>query len=607
MRRPPTAEIPDAPGVYMFRDSHGQVLYVGKAKSLRKRVLNYFSKDLAARTRMMVSEAETLDFIIAANEVEALMLEFNLVQKYKPRFNIRLRDDKSFPHLTITRRDEWPAAKVRRGKKRKGDQHFGPYAHAYAIRNTLDLLLKAFPIRTCSDSKFRVHQSRGRPCLLADIEKCSAPCVGAIDAADYQELVDGLAGFLNGDSDTILRRVRSAMLNASDQQLYEQAGRYRDQLRDLQRAIERQEIASERPEDFDVLAIADEDLEASVFVLIVRRGKVVGRFGQIIDKVEDVSPEELTGNLLRERYGEEDPPSLIILDGLPDDPDLWTAWLTERRGGPVELRVPQRGGKRKLLETAHINAREQLGRHRLKRQSDPNARAKAINSLQVALSLPAAPLRIECFDISTLQGRNTVASMVVLEDGLPRRSDYRRFKIKTVEQQDDFASMEEVLRRRFTAYLIERELPTEERGKFAYPPGLLLIDGGLGQLGRAVKVLAELGLDIPVAGLAKRMEEVYLPGSSEPVRIPRDEPALYLLQRVRDEAHRFAITYHRSLRGKRMVDSVLDDVVGVGPTRKKALLRTFGSLKRLREASIGQLSEVVPVAVARDVFDALHG
>ncbi|MBK5267200.1 MAG: excinuclease ABC subunit UvrC [Acidimicrobiia bacterium] len=607
MRRPPTAEIPDAPGVYMFRDSHGQVLYVGKAKSLRKRVLNYFSKDLAARTRMMVSEAETLDFIIAANEVEALMLEFNLVQKYKPRFNIRLRDDKSFPHLTITRRDEWPAATVRRGKKRKGDQHFGPYAHAYAIRNTLDLLLKAFPIRTCSDSKFRVHQSRGRPCLLADIEKCSAPCVGAIDADDYQELVDGLAGFLNGDSDTILRRVRSAMINASDQQLYEQAGRYRDQLRDLQRAIERQEIASERPEDFDVLAIADEDLEASVFVLIVRRGKVVGRFGQIIDKVEDVSPEELTGNLLRERYGEEDPPNLIILDGLPDDPDLWTAWLTERRGGPVELRVPKRGGKRKLLETAHINAREQLGRHRLKRQSDPNARAKAINSLQVALNLPAAPLRIECFDISTLQGRNTVASMVVLEDGLPRRSDYRRFKIKTVEQQDDFASMEEVLRRRFTAYLIERELPTEERGKFAYPPGLLLIDGGLGQLGRAVKVLAELGLDIPVAGLAKRMEEVYLPGSSEPVRIPRDEPALYLLQRVRDEAHRFAITYHRSLRGKRMVDSVLDEVAGVGPTRKKALLRTFGSLKRLREASIGQLSEVVPAAVARDVFDALHG
>ncbi len=607
MLRPPTAEIPDAPGVYMFRDVHGQVLYVGKAKSLRKRVLNYFSKDLAARTRLMVSEAQSVDFIIAANEVEALMLEFNLVQKHKPRFNIRLRDDKSFPHLTITRRDAWPAAKVQRGKKRSGDQHFGPYAHAYSIRNTLDLLLKAFPIRTCSDSKFRLHEARGRPCLLADIEKCSAPCVGAIDRDDYQELVDGLAAFLNGESETIVRRVRTAMMVASDQQLYERAARYRDQLRDLERAIERQEIASERPENFDVLAIADEGLEASVFILIVRRGRVVGRFGQIIDKVEDVSPEQLTGNLLRERYGQEEPPKLIILDGMPEDPDLWTTWLSGRRGGPVELRVPRRGGKRKLLETAHINAREQLGRHRLKRQSDPNARAKAINSLQQALNLPAAPLRIECFDISTLQGRNTVASMVVLEDGLPRRSDYRRFKIKTVDQQDDFASMEEVLRRRFTAYLIERDLPPDERGKFAYPPGLLLIDGGLGQLGRAIKVLDELGLNIPVAGLAKRMEEVYLPGSSEPVRIPRDEPALYLLQRVRDEAHRFAITYHRSLRGKRMVDSVLDDVAGVGPTRKKALLRTFGSLKRLREASVGQLEEVVPSAVAREVFDALHG
>lgn len=607
MLRPPTAEIPDAPGVYMFRDVHGQVLYVGKAKSLRKRVLNYFSKDLAARTRLMVSEAQSVDFIIAANEVEALMLEFNLVQKHKPRFNIRLRDDKSFPHLTITRRDAWPAAKVQRGKKRSGDQHFGPYAHAYSIRNTLDLLLKAFPIRTCSDSKFRLHEARGRPCLLADIEKCSAPCVGAIDKDDYEELVNGLAAFLNGESETIVRRVRTAMMVASDQQLYERAARYRDQLRDLERAIERQEIASERPENFDVLAIADDGLEASVFVLIVRRGRVVGRFGQIIDKVEDVSPEQLTGNLLRERYGQEEPPKLIILDGMPEDPDLWTTWLSGRRGGPVELRVPRRGGKRKLLETAHINAREQLGRHRLKRQSDPNARAKAINSLQQALNLPSAPLRIECFDISTLQGRNTVASMVVLEDGLPRRSDYRRFKIKTVDQQDDFASMEEVLRRRFTAYLIERDLPPDERGKFAYPPGLLLIDGGLGQLGRAIKVLDELGLDIPVAGLAKRMEEVYLPGSSEPVRIPRDEPALYLLQRVRDEAHRFAITYHRSLRGKRMVDSVLDDVAGVGPTRKKALLRTFGSLKRLREASMGQLEEVVPSAVAREVFDALHG
>lgn len=606
MKRPSSAEIPDAPGVYQFRNEHGQVLYVGKAKSLRKRVANYFNKDLATRTRLMVSEATSVDFTIAANEVEALMLEYNLVQKYQPRFNIRLRDDKSFPHLTVTRRDEWPAAKVSRGKKRNGDEHFGPYAHAYAIRNTLDLLLKAFPVRTCSDSKFRTHAAKGRPCLLADIEKCSAPCVGAIAAEDYQELVDGLAGFLNGDTDTIRAKVRSLMDAASEEQRYEHAARYRDQLRDVERAIERQEIASERPEDFDVIALVNEEFEASLFVLIVKRGRVVGRFGEIIDKVEDVTGPELIGNVLRERYGREAPPRLVIVDQLPDDEELWSAWLAERRGGPVTLRVPQRGGKRKLLETATVNAREQLGRHRLKRQSDPNARAQALRSLQHSLELPTPPLRIECFDISTLQGRNTVASMVVLEDGLPKRSEYRRFKIKTVDQQDDFASMEEVIRRRFNAYLAERKLPPDERGKFAYPPSLLLIDGGLGQLGRAKKVLDELDLDIPVAGLAKRMEEVFLPGRSESVRIPRDEPALYLLQRVRDEAHRFAITYHRSMRGKRMVDSLLDEVDGVGPARKKALLRTFGSLKRLREASVSDIAVVVPEQVAREVHRVLH-
>lgn len=554
----------------------------------------------------MVSEAHSVDFTIAANEVEALMLEYNLVQKFQPRFNIRLRDDKSFPHLTITRRDEWPAARVRRGKKRKGDEHFGPYAHAYAIRNTLDLLLKAFPIRTCSDSKFRTHATKGRPCLLADIEKCSAPCVDAISPEEYEALVDGLAGFLDGDTDTIRAKVRSSMAKASDEQRYEQAARYRDQLKDVERAIERQEIASERPEDFDVVALVDEEFEASLFVFIVRRGRVVGRFGEIVDKVEDVTGPELIGNVLRERYGSEAPPRLVVVDRTPEDEGLWVAWLSERRGGPVTLRVPQRGSKRKLLETATINAREQLGRHRLKRQSDPNARAQALRSLQTALDLPAAPLRIECFDVSTLQGRNTVASMVVLEDGLPRRSDYRRFKIKTVDQQDDFASMEEVIRRRFKAYLVERDLPPDERGRFAYPPSLLLIDGGLGQLGRAKKVLDELGLDIPVAGLAKRMEEVFLPGRSESVRIPRDEPALYLLQRVRDEAHRFAVTYHRNLRGKRMVDSLLDEVPGVGPGRKKALLRRFGSLKRLRDASVTELATVVPEAVARDVHAALH-
>ncbi|MDH3306179.1 MAG: excinuclease ABC subunit UvrC [Acidimicrobiia bacterium] len=607
MDRLPPAEIPDAPGVYLYRDRHGRVLYVGKATSIRKRVANYFTGDLQLRTRMMVQEAESLEFIVTENEVEALMLEYNLVQKHQPRYNVRLRDDKSFPHLTLTRRDEWPAARVSRTKKRKGDQHFGPFAHAYAIRNTLDLLLKTFPVRTCNDGKFKLHAAKGRPCLLADIEKCSAPCVGSIEPEAYGELLDGLAAFLNGDSDSIRAAVRSRMLEASTRQEYEMAARLRDQLRDLDRAVERQEIASSRPEDFDVLALVDEELEASLALLIVRRGKVVGRFAQIIDKVEDLSKAELVGRVLSERYGANSPPRLVVVDELPPDVGVWEAWLTERRSGPVEVRVPQRGGKRRLLETANVNAREQLGRHRLRRQSDPNARARALRSLQEALGLPIPPLRIECFDVSTLQGRNTVASMVVLEDGLPRRSDYRRFKVRTVAGQDDFAAMEEVLRRRFTAYLAERDRAPEDRGKFAYPPSLLLVDGGAGQLGRAVKVLDQLGLDIPVAGLAKRMEEVYLPGLSEPIQIPRDEPALYMLQRVRDEAHRFAITYHRSLRGKRMVDSVLDDVPGVGSVRKKALLRRFGSLKRIAEASVEELATVVPAAVALDVYAVLHG
>ncbi len=606
MDRPKTAEIPDAPGAYLFRDPHGQVLYVGKAKSLRKRVLSYFNKDLAARTRTMVTAAESVDFIVTDNEVEALMLEYSLIQKHKPRFNIRLRDDKSYPFLTITRRDEWPAARVRRGRKRKGDQYFGPYAHAYAIRNTLDLVLKTFPVRTCSDSKYRDHEARGRPCLLYDIEKCSAPCISAVDPATYAEHVDGLARFLDGDSDSIRDELRSQMVGAAKVQEYEQAGRYRDRIRDLEKAMARQEVVSERSEDFDVVAVEDGELDGAVAILTVRKGRLTGRFTSIVDKVEEVSTTELIGQMLRERYGAQVPPRLVVVDEFPDDASVWEAWLEKRRGANVELRVPQRGAKRRLLETAHVNAKEALGRHRLRRQSDPNARAQALRSLQSALHLPIPPLRIECFDISTIQGRHTVGSMVVLEDGLPRRSDYRRFRVKWVKGQDDFASMEEVLRRRFGAYLRERELPVEQRGRFSYPPSLLLIDGGAGQLGRAVRVLEDLGLDIPVAGLAKRMEEVYLPDAVETVRIPRDEPALYLLQRVRDEAHRFAITYHRQLRGKSMIDSILDDVPGVGPTRKRLLLRRFGSLKRLRDASLDDIADVVPDGVASDVYEALR-
>jgi len=607
VQRPAPSEIPDLPGTYLFRDRHGAVLYAGKAKSLRKRVANYFGSDLAVRTRNMVEAADSVEWIVTDNEVEALHLEYTLIQRHQPRFNIRLRDDKSFPFLAITRGEDWPRATVIRGKRRKGTQYFGPYAHAYAIRQTLDLLLRTFPIRTCTNSKMKRHTAQGKPCLLFHIERCSGPCVGEIDRETYQAHIDGLAEFLVGDGNPVADRLRTRMAEASEALEFEQAARFRDQLLSVEKALARQEVVSERSDDFDLISTEEDDLEAALVVLTVQKGRVTGRIATVVDKVEDVTSAGLVGRMLLQRYGADRPPPEVLVERLPEEPEVWTEWLEARRGAAVSLRVPQRGAKRRLMETARANAKETFARHRLRRQSDHNARARALRSLQDSLDLPEPPLRIEAYDIATIQGRSTVGSMVVLEDGLPRRGHYRRFKIRDVDGQDDFASMEEVLRRRLTAYLAERDLPVEERGKFAYPPSLLLVDGGVGQVSRAVKVVDELGLDIPIAGLAKRMEEIYLPGRPEPIRIPRGEDALYLLQRVRDEAHRFANQYHRSLRGKRMIDSILDDVAGIGPTRKKALLRKFGSLKRMREATREQLAEVVPAAVAEGLYATLHG
>jgi len=605
--RPRPSEIPDTPGAYLFRDRHGAVLYAGKAKSLRSRVTSYFARDIATRTQAMVDASDTVEWIVTDTEVEALLLEYSLIQKHKPRFNIRLRDDKSYPYLAITRSEEWPRATVMRGKRRKGNQYFGPYGHAYAIRQTLDLLLRTFPVRTCTNAKFGRHARLGRPCLLFHIERCSGPCVGEISTEAYAEHVEGLADFLNGRSDDIVAALRKEMHEASDALEYERAARVRDRLGAVERALAKQEIASTTGEDFDLLAVEEDELEASLVVLSVRNGRVTGRIASIVDRVEDVTTSELIGRMLREIYGDDRPPGEVLVQELPDDPDVWQSWLERRRDAQVSLRVPRRGVKRRLMETARANARDEFGRHRLRRNADHNARAKALRSLQDVLDLPEPPLRIEAFDISTIQGADTVGSMVVMEDGLPKRSQYRRFKVRGVAGQDDFASMEEVLTRRLTAYLREREQPVEEREKFAYPPSLLLVDGGAGQLSRAVKVVDALGLEIPVAGLAKRMEEVYLPGRAEPLRIPRGEDALFLLQRVRDEAHRFAVGYHRTLRGRRMVDSILDGVVGIGPERKKALLRAFGSVKRMREASVEELAAVVPNRVAVSLYERLHG
>jgi excinuclease ABC subunit C len=616
VERPPAGTIPDAPGSYQFKDREGRVIYVGKARSLRQRLSNYFQNPagLPPRTAAMVAAAETVEWIQVRNEVEALMLEYSLIKQHRPRFNIRLRDDKSYPFLAVTVEEEWPRPTVMRGRKRKGVRYFGPYGHAYAIRETLDLLLRTFPVRTCSDAKFRRHHQLGRPCLLFHIEKCSGPCVGEIDKADYDKLVDELLDFLDGDTDTVVHRLEREMKEAADELAFERAARLRDRLVSVRKAIERQQMVADRNEDFDVFGMAEDDLEAAVQVFFVRRGRVVGRKGFVLDKVEDVGPGELVGNILEGLY--DDPPlgvpKVVLVPTEPDDPELYTEWLSHLRGSHVAVRVPQRGGKRELQETVTRNAKEEFARHRLRRASDHNARAKALNELQEYLGLPDAPLRIECYDMSHIQGSDYVGSMVVMEDGLPRKSEYRRFKVREVPGNDDFAAMEEVLTRRLTAYLEERRRPVEERpGKFAYPPQLLLVDGGKGQLGVAVRVLEELGLaeEIPAASLAKRFEEVFVPGQADALRIPRGSEALYLLQRVRDEAHRFAISYHRQLRGKRMTRSVLDDVPGLGPVRRQRLLKELGSLRGVSRASLDDLTALawLPDSVAVAVYEQLHG
>jgi excinuclease ABC subunit C len=613
VQRPPTGSIPDRPGSYQFKDRDGRVIYVGKAKSLRSRLSNYFQAYLPPRTAQMVASAETVEWIEVDNEVDALMLEYNLIKAHRPRFNIRLRDDKSYPFLAVTLSEEWPLAMVRRGAKEKGTRYFGPYAHAYAIRETLDLLLRTFPIRTCSENKFNRHAKQGRPCLLFDIEKCAGPCVGAIGQADYDDLVQELIDFLDGDTQTVVHRLRDEMQAASDVLEFERAARLRDRLASVRKAIERQQMVTERPEDLDVVGLAEDELEAAIQVFYVRRGRVVGRKGFIVDKVEDVDRPQLMSRVVQELYV--DPPlgvpKEVLVPDEPEDADVLETWLSGRRGSRVEIRVPQRGDKRSLQETVTRNASEEFLRHRLKRAADHNARAKALNALQDALDLPEAPLRIECFDMSHIQGSDYVGSMVVMEDGLAKPNQYRRFKVRTVDGNDDFAAMEECVHRRFAAYVAERDRPVGDRpGKFSYPPQLLLIDGGKGQLGRAVKALEDLGLDgeIPVASLAKQFEEVYLPDRDEPVRIPRTSEALYLLQRIRDEAHRFAITYHRSLRAKRMTTSVLDDIPGLGPTRKKRLVQRFGSVKAVRLATLEDLLAVswLPEAVGRAVYTKLH-
>jgi len=605
------------------------VLYVGKAKSLRSRVNSYFQDpgNLGPRTAQMVEAADHVEWMVVGSEAEALLLEHNLIQRFQPRFNVRLKDDKSYPWLALTVQDEWPRPSVVRGRKRTGVRYFGPYPNVGAIRGTLDLLLRTFPVRTCSDSKFRNHERLGRPCLLFHIERCAGPCVGAVSHEVYDQMVSDLTTFLSGDTGPLERSLEASMRESSAALDFERAGTLRDKLEAVRTADAVRQMELDRPEDLDVLALAEDELEAAVQIFHVRAGRVVGRSALFVDKVEDLAPDQLVERVLVDVYAEpaSGVPRQILVPTMPADAPAVGEYLAARRGGPVAVRVPVRGPKRALLETVERNAGDAFVRHRLQRTSDHNSRARALEALQRELHLPDAPLRIECYDMSHLQGTDYVGSMVVFEDGLPKKSDYRHFKVATVDGNDDYAAMEEVLTRRLTALLDEERTagvrppaaegagqtaPAVTRRRFAYPPHLLLVDGGLGQLHVAVRVLDRLGLTdrVPVASLAKQFEEVYLPGSSVPVRLPRQSDALYLLQRLRDEAHRFAIGYHRTLRGKRMTVGALDGVPGLGPKRRARLVEQFGGLAGLRKVSREELTGLswLPAAVGGAVHERLH-
>ncbi|TXS03163.1 excinuclease ABC subunit UvrC [Streptomyces sp. col6] len=640
--RPRPGQIPDSPGVYKFRDEHRRVIYVGKAKNLRQRLANYF-QDLAGlhpRTRTMVTTAASVEWTVVSTEVEALQLEYSWIKEFDPRFNVKYRDDKSYPYLAVTLNEEFPRVQVMRGAKKKGVRYFGPYGHAWAIRETVDLMLRVFPVRTCSAGVFKNAARTGRPCLLGYIGKCSAPCVGRVTPEEHRELADDFCDFMAGRTGTYIRRLEKDMMAAAEEMEYERAARLRDDVEALKRAMEKSAVVLADATDADLIAVAEDELEAAVQIFHVRGGRVRGQRGWVTDKVENVDTSGLVEHALQQLYGEESGdavPKEVLVPALPEDPDAVSQWLADRRGSQVSLRIPQRGDKKDLMVTVQRNAQQALGLHKTKRASDLTTRSRALEEIAEALGLDTAPLRIECFDISHLQGDDVVASMVVFEDGLARKGEYRRFQIKGFEGQDDVRSMHEVISRRFRRYLQEKErtgeweetpaatgpvpagpavsgpVPApdavpgdgsapadgesrEDDGRpkrFAYPPQLLVVDGGQPQVAAAKRALDELGIDdIAVCGLAKRLEEVWLPDDDDPVVLPRSSEGLYLLQRVRDEAHRFAITYQRAKRAKRIRSSPLDAVAGLGDTRKQALIKHFGSVKKLRQATIDEICEV---------------
>jgi excinuclease ABC subunit C len=607
--RHPGKAIPTEPGVYQFFDDKNRVLYVGKARNLRSRLSSYFQAPdkLHPRTAAMVASADHVEWMVTTTEVEALVLENSLINGLQPRFNVRLKDDKSYPWLAIGTKEPWPRPQVTRGARRKGVRYFGPFVHARSLRQTVDLLLPIFPVRSCPDSKFKRHERSGRPCLLADIDRCSAPCVGRVSEAEYESLVQGFVRFFSGEVAPIRKSLETSMSTAATERNYERAAKFRDQLEAIDHAAQAQQVVLSQREFLDVIGLASDDLQLAMAVVHIRHGRIVGQNLSVADLVEDLDPEALIATVLRDIYGKAavDVPSIIALRVAPREHDAVGTWLSEQRNGPVSFVVPQRGARLAMMELAERSARDELKRDSMRRSVDHNARSKALLEIQEALGLERPPFRIECFDMSHLQGRSYVGSMVVFEDGLPLKSAYRHFAIKTVPGNDDFAAMAEVLRRRMLRFDDE-----DERGRrFGARADLLLIDGGLGQLSAVTTVLDELNKAdaVEVASLAKRFEEVYRPGSSVPIRLPRGSEALFLLQRVRDEAHRFAISYHRSKRAKAVFATGLEGIKGLGPARINRLLGAFGTLEKIKTASLEEISAQSGISqeLARSVAEAL--
>ena len=652
--RPAPGSIPTEPGVYRFRDEHGRVIYVGKAKNLRSRLGSYFA-DLTLlhpRTRQMVTSASGVQWTVVSTEVEALQLEYTWIKKYDPRFNVRYRDDKTYPLLAVTVGEEIPRAFVYRGPRRPGTRYFGPYSHAWAIRDTLDTLQRVFPVRSCSAGVYKRQAQLGRPCLLGYIDKCAAPCIGRVTPDEHRSIVNELIDFLAGRTDVIMRRIEKQMLEASEDLDFERAARLRDDLGAMKRAMEKQAVVLGDGTDADVVGVEADELQVSVQVFHVRGGRIRGQRGWVVEHSHGVDDDGqfdaqraipgVISDYLAQFYGGEADlaeaaesgdiaaavPREVLVPALPEDSDQLTDWLSGLRGSRVSLRIPQRGDKRALAETVHRNAVETLTQHKLRRSGDLTARSAALQEIQENLELETAPLRIECVDISHTQGTDVMASLVVFEDGIPRKSDYRLYRIRDAAgdgHSDDVASIAEVTRRRFRRHHdepavtpddtdgpVDDEPGTENAAqparRFAYPPQLYVVDGGRPQVEAAAEVLSELGVnDVPVIGIAKRLEEIWLPGEEYPVIFPRHGEGLFLLQRLRDEAHRFAIKAHRGARSKRMTTSVLDDIPGLGPSRRAALLEKFPTVSAMRAADADDLCTVPGIgpAVAAAIQTAL--